>query len=298
VATVATTSRRAAGRSGEDARKIRIFPRRAVGTRLAVTICFSMMFALWNLLAAVALVIVMLACQAYGRRLATARGVTAGGEKSSGGTAEAAVFTLLGLLLAFTFSGAASRFDDRRYLVVEETNAIGTAWLRIDLLPADRQADLRDLFRQYLDARIDTYRHVPDEAAVRADMARALALQDRIWQKAAEGADAAGTPQTYTVLLPALNQMIDITTTRTAVTMFHPPPVIYGMVVVFACIGSIFSGWAMAASTTLSWVHRFAFPVVTAITLYVIVDIEYPRLGLIKVDHVDQLFVTLRQSMR
>ena len=55
------------------------------------------------------------------------------------GAAEAAVFGLLGLLIAFTFSGAASRFEDRRHLITEEANAIGTAYLRIDLLPGDAQ---------------------------------------------------------------------------------------------------------------------------------------------------------------
>jgi hypothetical protein len=52
------------------------------------------------------------------------------------GVVEGAVFALLGLLIAFTFSGAASRFDERRKLIVEEANAIGTAYLRLDLLPS------------------------------------------------------------------------------------------------------------------------------------------------------------------
>src|SRR6186997_1060232 len=64
---------------------------------------------------------------------------------------ESAVFALLGLLIAFTFSGAANRFDDRRKLVALEVNAIGTAWLRIDLLPAEAQPGMRELFRRYLD---------------------------------------------------------------------------------------------------------------------------------------------------
>jgi hypothetical protein len=58
----------------------------------------------------------------------------------------------MGLLIAFTFSGAASRFDTRRQLVVEEANAIGTAYLRLDLLPASAQSALRESFRRYLEA--------------------------------------------------------------------------------------------------------------------------------------------------
>ena len=62
------------------------------------------------------------------------------------------------LLVAFTFSGAAARFDTRRQLIVEETNAIGTASLRLDLLPAAVQPPLRAHFRQYVAARLEVYR--------------------------------------------------------------------------------------------------------------------------------------------
>ena len=75
---------------------------------------------------------------------------------------ETAVFALLGLLIAFTFSGALTRFDVRRAQVVDEANAIGTAYLRLDLLPASVQPPLREVFRAYVDARIDTYDKLPD----------------------------------------------------------------------------------------------------------------------------------------
>ena len=73
------------------------------------------------------------------------------------GAAEAAVFGLLGLLIAFTFSGAAGRFEDRRHLITDEANAIGTAYLRIDLLPTDAQPAMRALFRRYAEVRATAY---------------------------------------------------------------------------------------------------------------------------------------------
>src|SRR4051812_42876968 len=76
----------------------------------------------------------------------------------STGSLETAVFALLGLIIAFTFSGALSRFDTRRAQVVDEANAMGTAYLRIDLVPANAQPKLREAFRNYVDARIKTYR--------------------------------------------------------------------------------------------------------------------------------------------
>ena len=71
------------------------------------------------------------------------------GAASGIGAVEAAIFGLLGLLIAFTFQGASARFDARRELIVQEANMIGTAWLRVDLLPAGAQPVMRDLFRHH-----------------------------------------------------------------------------------------------------------------------------------------------------
>jgi len=79
---------------------------------------------------------------------------------------EAAIFGLLGLLVAFTFSGASSRYDLRRQMTVDESNAIGTAYLRLDLLSAQAQPALREKFRRYLEARIAAYRLLPDIRSV------------------------------------------------------------------------------------------------------------------------------------
>src|SRR5499426_1470262 len=90
-----------------------------------------------------------------GRRMGIRRiAKEAEGARAGVGAVEGAVFGLLGLLIAFTFSGAASRFDTRRQLIVEETNAIGTAYLRLDLLPAATQPALREHFRRYVEARL------------------------------------------------------------------------------------------------------------------------------------------------
>src|ERR1700729_1348275 len=70
---------------------------------------------------------------------------------------ESAVFALFGLLLAFTFSGAVARYDVHRELVIDECNAIETAYLRLDLLPPQSQPQLRQFFRDYVDSRLHLY---------------------------------------------------------------------------------------------------------------------------------------------
>ena len=254
------------------------------------------LFLVWNLALALALLGVMLALQGYGRRLAL-RMDPAGEDSRDARTAQAAVFGLLGLLLAFTFSGALQRFDERRQLVVEEANNIGTAWLRIDLLPAARQTEIRNLFRQYMDARLQTYRNVTDAAATAASLAKGDQLQRQIWATAVAGAGETGAVAPYTVLLPALNEMFDIATTRVAATQMHPPIVVYGMILVLAAVGAIFSGYGLGGAQQRSWVHRVAFPLATAAALFVIVDMEFPRLGLIRVDAMDYLLADLRKMM-
>jgi hypothetical protein len=86
---------------------------------------------------AIGLFLGMLLLQEIGRRIRLRRLARDPDQAEAGfGVVEGAVFGLMGLLIAFTFSGAASRFDTRRQLVVEEANAIGTAYLRLDLLSA------------------------------------------------------------------------------------------------------------------------------------------------------------------
>ncbi len=230
-----------------------------------------------------------------GRRLA----IDPEGARAGTGAVEGAVFALVGLLIAFTFSGAASRFDVRRDLIVQETNAIGTAWLRLDLLPLSVQPAIRDNFRQYVDARLEVYRKLPDVEASQAELAKATALQGQIWTQAVAAGRMDGAPPPATMLLlPALNEMIDITTTRTMATQMHPPIVIYGMLVGLALASALMAGYGMAGGQTRNWLHILGFATVIAVAVYVIIDLEFPRLGLIRVDVFDQALVELRASMK
>jgi hypothetical protein len=234
-----------------------------------------------------------------GRRIAVRRMKQDSGTAGEGvGAVDGAVFALLGLLIAFTFSGASSRFDTRRQLIVEETNDIGTAYLRLDLLPADAQPALRESFRRYLDARIDVYRKLPDLAAAKEHLAKANELQTQIWRQAVAASRAEGAlPAAPVLLLPALNAMIDITTTRTMATLMHPPAVVFVMLFGLALAASLLAGYGMTGSKVRSWLHMLGFALVMAFAVYVILDLEYPRLGLIRVDAFDQALVDLRKSM-
>lgn len=225
-----------------------------------------------------------------------ARGLA--GENDGAGAVEGAVFALLGLLIAFTFSGAAARFDDRRQQITEEANAIGTAWLRIDLLPAASQAPMRGLFRQYLDSRLATYQKLREsmEAALN-EAARSNELQGQIWTSAVTASRESSNTVAAMLLLQALNAMIDITTTRFAASRMHPPAIVYVMLVIVTLISAVLAGYGMAAANSRSWLHVIGYAIVIAATVYVILDLEYPRLGFIRIDSADQLLIDLRRGM-
>jgi hypothetical protein len=257
--------------------------------------------ALISLVIACALFVGMLLFLDIGRRIgAQRRAQDPGGPGAGTGAVEGAVFALLGLLVAFTFSGAASRFDARRALIVEEANAIGTAYLRLDLVPAEAQPALRDLFRHYADSRLEVYRKlsVSDLEAARAELDHSIRLQGEIWNQAVIAGQLEGVPPAAAMLLlPALNEMFDITTTRTMALRMHPPTVIFVMLFGLALASALLAGYAMGGGKKREWLHMLAFAAVVAITVYVIFDLEYPRLGLIRIGVFDQALVDVRESM-
>jgi len=213
------------------------------------------------------------------------------------GVIDGPIFALFGLLIAFTFSSALNRFDDRRKLIVEEANDIGTAYLRLDLLPvADREA-VQGLFRSYLDSRIKTYELIPDMTAAVAEYNHTQDLQAQIWKDCVSGVGKTPTTLAGMQLLPAINAMIDITSTRTAAMQFHPPLIIFGMLMVMSLVTALLVGYQMAGLEKRSWLHVALFIITISLTCYVILDIEYPRIGLIRMDATDVILRDLREGM-
>jgi hypothetical protein len=239
----------------------------------------------------------MFVCLELGRRLGVRRLADDPSGKEIGlGAVEGAVFGLFGLLIAFTFQGAAERFNDRRALIAEEANAIGTAWLRVDLLPEAAQPGMRRRFRDYLDSRFRTYEPTADNEIRLENYRLDQELQERIWDEAVAGCRDMPPPCSI-VLLPAINAMIDITTTRLMATRQHPPAVIFLMLMVLALGCSVLAGYGMAGTRRRAWAHMILFAVTVAFAVFVIIDMEYPRLGFIRVDQADQVLIDLRKSM-
>lgn len=250
-----------------------------------------------NIALLAALFAALIVCLEAGRRSGRKAFGSDRAHPSGLGTVEAVTFGLLGLLLAFTFSGAAARLDTRRGQIVDEANAIGTAWLRLDVLPASAQPKLRQAFRKYTDSRIAVYRTFSKSGldAARAEYARSIALQQEIWTDAV--AASRDVPSSTIVVLPALNAMFDIAATRLGATQMHPPGIVYVVLALISLVCAFLVGYEMGATEVASRSHMIVLAIVLSITFYVILDFEYPRLGLIRIDDFDNLLIQVRASM-
>jgi hypothetical protein len=222
----------------------------------------------------------------------------AGGEPTGGGTFEGAVFGLMGLMVAFTFSGAASRFDQRRHLIVEEAAEIGTAYLRIELLPAASQGPMKEAFRHYVDTRLQTYRVAADAPRVTQLLQQTDEQQRQIWSMALQGIANAPVPAVPAQILPSLNAMFDTVTVRTAGTRIHPPMMVWVMLGSLTLACSLLAGYGMGGGARRHWLHVLTFTGILSLALFMIIDMEYPRVGFIRVDAMDQVIQDVRDSMR
>lgn len=210
---------------------------------------------------------------------------------------EASVFALLGLLVAFTFSGAAQRMAERRDLLVQEVNAIGTAWLRIDLINTADQPLLREQFLRYVDERINYHRHVADLRQRDAIAGQVGAIQEQIWTVSMEAA-ARSTPPFAASYVNAVNEMFDIATTLTVAQKIHPPVVTYVFLAFLALACGCFVGLNLADAKRGNLIHQILYALVMTAALYIIVDFEFPRIGTIRIDQSDALLIAQRDAMK
>lgn len=240
----------------------------------------------------------LLGCLRMGWRLGRRQSRLAGDDAQAGlGAIDGSVFGLMGLLIAFTFTGAANRFHDRRELITQHVNAIGTAWLRLDLLADEDRDKARDSFRRYTDTVIEISRNAADKQTAIAGLGRLNAVQKEIWDHLVDTTKRDRSLPLAQSVLPPANEMFDLGNSRLLASRQHPPAAVFGMLGVLVLVSGLLAGFGMAKSDRQSPLHVFGFAAVMALSIYFILDIEYPRLGLIRIDAFDQALIELRATM-
>jgi hypothetical protein len=232
-----------------------------------------------DILVAAGLVVAMVGSLEAGYRLGRRRGVRK--EHPNLATVQGAVLGLLGLLLAFAFSGATSRFIERQDVLVREANALGTAALRAELLPDEQAAALRRALRDYAEARVRLF----EQAGAGDDPALLEELhehQRRIWSAAAQGVRIHAW--TAELVLPPVNEVIDLLTTRDSLVSRHLPYPVVGLLVACAALSLATIGYAASVFGRRQGFIAGALAVLIASALWVTIDLDYGRRGLIRVN--------------
>lgn len=221
------------------------------------------------------------------------------GDSNDAGTTTGTIFALLGLLVAFLFSGAYSRFEGRRDIIVQEANAIGTVYLRVDLLPQVLQPAFRAQMREYTLLRGDFFNQLQHgRKEVNENLAQTTRLQTEIWHQAVVGSSGPEYNSARMLLIPALNEMFDIASTRTDAVKTHPPPLIFYTLMGIALLCAWMGGYAARKSPRSMIIHSAVFAFAIAMMVYLIADIEFPSQGWVNLSQVNQTIVDMAASMK
>ena len=210
------------------------------------------------------------------------------------GVLQAALLGLVGLILAFGLSLAVGRYEARRAAVVAEANAIGTTYLRAQLIAEPGRSESLDLLRRYTDLSLRLSHEVPNSASMMRTTAQQSILQRRLWRLAGQAIGAAPTASAPRLYVDTLNNMIDQETVRVAALNNRVPGAVLGLEVIGAAVvvGLLALYLAVLGRGLLAAI--VAAGLVTLLLL-VTFDLDRPTRGLIKVP--DTPLESLRASM-
>jgi hypothetical protein len=215
--------------------------------------------------------------------------------RSEYNTIQGAVLGLLALLLGFTFAMSISRYESGKYLVIDESNAIGTTFLRAQFLPDPYRNEVSNLLRRYVDTLLRFYGSGIDPEKLHGANDETERIQNELWSRAVAVGERDPRAVTTGLFIQSLNEVIDLHAKRLWVKENHVPEIIfillYGAAIV--SMGLVGSGWGLGGRRNL--MSTVAAALLIASVILVIVDLDRPGRGLIKVNQ--QSLIRLRDSL-
>ena len=212
------------------------------------------------------------------------------------GSIEGALLGLLSLLLAFTFNFSASRYDARRQTIISEANDIGTALLRTNLYPDSVSKLLQADFKQYIEARINYYEVGIDEDKISLVSNKSSILALKIWDRIAVLSQRPENVLRSQQMIPAVNSMIDITSVRDDKRIAYVPNSILNLLFILCLASAFIIGYGRTEKKT-DWVMLYCFTLMITITVYLILDLDQGRSGVITMDTAHQKMLDLRKLL-
>ena len=200
-------------------------------------------------------------------------------------TVQGAILALLGLLLGFTFSMALSRYETRRNMVLDESNAIGTTFLRASLTPDPYRIDTQNALREYASARLDFFQAGYDSPRMAVALEHASRLQARLWSDAVAAVKAQPTVAT-SLFVQSLNELIDFDARRRDALDDRIPPAVWATLGVVSILAAFLTGYFERKRFS---VLNMVLPIAVAVVLGLIADLDAPRSGSIEVSQQQML---------
>jgi hypothetical protein len=248
---------------------------------------FAWLHALDAALLSLILAVAMTAAALVAGRRAQARAAKKAG--SAGAPAiEAALLGLLGLLLAFTFSGAASRFDTRSHQMVEVASAIRAAAERADFYPPEMRTALRRGLADYVEAQGVYYRSEHDETELRAATDRIKAIQQRLWSHVVGGSRDPANALATAQMSGKLDVLFALSESREVSSRNHMPGIVVVLLFVIATATAYASGHASGLAGGFRLANYGMFSILTSLVVYVTLDLDRPGRGIIRRDVQEQ----------
>ncbi len=247
---------------------------------------------------AAALLVTMVVAIELGYRPGTlrARATTEASKEHINGI-QATILGILALLLGFTLSLALQRFDSRSEAVVDEANAIGTAYLRVDLLPADLRGQGRQLVGDYVDLRVRASSLSVVERAERPALVQAQSqAQAALWALARRAVEVDPNAYVPTLFVEAVNALIDSQGRREAALQRHVPEVVLGLLGVTLLMSCWVVGFAAGVAGHRPSLVGYLMVALIVVLVFMILDLDRPRRGLIQVSQ--QSMLELQSGIR
>ena len=212
------------------------------------------------------------------------------------GTAEGSLMGLMALALAFTFNMSSTKYESRRQTIIEEANILNTASLRLSLYPDSIRKDLLVDFRNYVDSRISYF----DAVDNRVKIDGALRDSDKhfadLWSKNASLTNDPTSRSKAEQLAPVLISMKNMVTTREAGRVSTVPTLIIFVLLVLVFVASFLTGYGVKPGNR-NPVFSLAFALMTAVVLYVIMELGRPRQGYINLENAQKAILNVRHKL-
>jgi hypothetical protein len=215
------------------------------------------------------------------------------GEREDFGIILASSLTLLGLIIGFTFSMAISRYDQRKYYEEEEANAIGTEFVRADLLPTASRERVRELLRSYLEQRVLFY-VARSDADLQGINARTSQLQAELWDTVKEPA-LKDQNALEGLTISGMNDVLNAQGYTQSAWWNRIPLAAWGLMSVIAICCNLLIGYYVRPAKQ-HWIRLMVMPLIVSVSFYLIADIDSPRRGIIRV--IPQNLISLQAGMR